>query len=266
MKQTVFRVALIVALSSAVGLAEAQRRHPGGGSPPPSAPSGGGGGGGGGGGAAVPRGGGPPPSTAGRGGGGRDDGGSAGPRRNPGGSSSAGASSNDDDRGRAVGRRYPGGAGGGYAVPRGTVRPPWRPGGDQHYWYYPRPYGWYYNPWGWGTFGFGYVWDPFWWGYGGGGYPWGPYGGGYYGGYNYRDPDEGKGGLRLKVKPRQAEVVVDGYFYGVVDDFDGSFQKLKLETGPHKVEVRLNGYEPLAFQVNIVEGETITYKGQLQTK
>lgn len=226
----------------------------------------------------MPRGGGgaPPPSTAGRGGGGGSDSGSSAgravPRRHPGGGGAAvsGDRANDGDRssGTAV-RRYPGGGSGGYtgsyAVPRGTVRPPWRPGGDYGYWYYPRPYSWYYNPWGWGTFGFGYVWDPFWWGYPGwGGGPWGPYGGGAYYPYAYRDTDEGKGGLRLKVKPRQAEVVVDGYFYGVVDDFDGSFQKLKLETGPHKVELRLKGYDSLTFEVNIVQYETITYKGKLQ--
>ena len=57
-----------------------------------------------------------------------------------------------------------------------------------------------------------------------GGYP--GYYGGSYSGYtsSYRDT----GGLRLKVKPRDAQVLVDGYFVGTVDDFDGVFQRLDL--------------------------------------
>src|SRR5262249_42752868 len=39
------------------------------------------------------------------------------------------------------------------------------------------------------------------------------------GGYGY------EGALRLKVKPREASVYVDGYFSGRVDDFDGIFQR-----------------------------------------
>ncbi|HEY8548445.1 MAG TPA: PEGA domain-containing protein [Vicinamibacterales bacterium] len=155
----------------------------------------------------------------------------------------------------------------GYAVPRGTVSPPGRPGGD--YWYYYPRYNWYYNPFGWGTWGLGYVWDPFWWGPGYG-YPYGGYGwygggayaggGGYAGDYN---ADEAEGALRIKVKPREARVLVDGYIAGEVDDFDGNFQKLKLKQGPHQIELQHEGYEPLKFEVLIVEGQTVTYKGKM---
>ncbi len=69
------------------------------------------------------------------------------------------------------------------------------------------------------------------------------YGGYYdpwYGGYptypqsSYTSSDEGS--LKLKIKPRQAEVYVDGYFVGVVDDFDGIFQRLHVDSGaaPHR--------------------------------
>jgi hypothetical protein len=160
----------------------------------------------------------------------------------------------------------------GYAVPRGSVAPPGRPGGD--YYHYPRPYNWYYNPWGWGAWGLGYVWDPFWFGPGYGGYGYGGYGyggygyGGYAGGGGYSDryqPD-GEGGLRIKVKPREARVLVDGLFVGEVDDFDGNFQKLTLDEGPHKVELQADGYEPLAFDVLIVDGQTVTYKGKMRQR
>lgn len=114
-------------------------------------------------------------------------------------------------------------------------------------------------------------------------YPWwlvgAGYGGGYYGGYYdpwfggypaydpqpaYSPPvykDEGS--LRLKIKPREAEVYVDGYYVGVVDDFDGIFQRLHLDSGPHRIEVRAQGYEPLTFEVRITPDHTTVYQGQL---
>jgi PEGA domain-containing protein len=120
-------------------------------------------------------------------------------------------------------------------------------------------YGGFY-PWGYGGLGFGSYYgagyyDPWWNGYGSG------YGYGYgsaYGGYAY------DGSLRLKVKPREASVYVDGYFAGHVDDFDGRFQRLKTESGPHRVEIRHDGYETLAFEVRIQPDRTITYTGELK--
>jgi hypothetical protein len=115
--------------------------------------------------------------------------------------------------------------------------------------------------------------------YGGGFYPWGWGGlglGGYY--YGYYDPwgwydpypsgvyasGDYDGALKIKVKPRDAEVYVDGYFAGEVDDYDGVFQKLRLEPGPHRIELRLEGYEPLTFEVRILPDRTVTYKGELK--
>jgi hypothetical protein len=121
--------------------------------------------------------------------------------------------------------------------------------------------------------GYGYPW----WGYGGiglgggywGGYydPWwddpGYYGGGYGYGYGYaRD----EGSLRIKVKPREADVYVDGYFAGEVDDYDGVFQRLRLEPGPHRIELREDGYEPLFFDVRIQPDRTVTYSGTLEKR
>ena len=42
---------------------------------------------------------------------------------------------------------------------------------------------------------------------------------------------------------------MDGYFVGVVDSFDGTFQKLELDGGHHKVEVKADGYETAEFDV-----------------
>ncbi len=111
-----------------------------------------------------------------------------------------------------------------------------------------------------GLIPFGYYGDPY--GYYGGYYdPW-------YGGYpSYGPPPTGadeEGSLRLKVKPKEAEVYVDGYYAGIVDEFDGVFQKLPLEKGGHHIEIRAPGYEPLAFDIRITAGHKTTYEGELQ--
>jgi hypothetical protein len=72
------------------------------------------------------------------------------------------------------------------------------------------------------------------------------------------------GGLRIRVEPADADVYVDGYYAGIVDDFNGHFQRLKLTTGPHRVEIRAQGYVPLVFVVNIEPGRTIEYRNRLQ--
>jgi hypothetical protein len=140
-----------------------------------------------------------------------------------------------------------------------------------------------YDPWYWGGVGYGYglswYYDPYFrYPYGGFGYPgYGYYGGGYYGGgYDYwdsgnygsssyyRSSQEEQGQLRIKVKPREARVIVDGNFVGTVDDFDGRFQKLALPEGRHQVVLQLEGYETLTFNVMIVAGQTVNYEGQMQ--
>jgi hypothetical protein len=113
--------------------------------------------------------------------------------------------------------------------------------------------GYYDYPWSYG-FGFGYLggfYDPWWYG-SGGGYPI----------YVSRSDDWGR--LRLKVKPVEATVYVDGYYAGIVDEFDGVFQRLHLDPGPHRLEVRLDGYEPLTFEVLIQPDKTTTFTGELK--
>ena len=72
------------------------------------------------------------------------------------------------------------------------------------------------------------------------------------------------GAVRLEIPQDDAEVYVDGYYAGTVDDFDGRLQELQLEPGQHRIEVRGRGYEPLAFDVNIQGGLNIVYRQTLQ--
>jgi hypothetical protein len=114
---------------------------------------------------------------------------------------------------------------------------------------YPYYYSPYYYPYGYyGSYGYGYP-------YGYGGYPYGG-GGGY---YAEGQAGRGYGGVQIKDAPKDAQVFADGYYAGTVEDFDGAFQHLDLEAGPHRVEIREQGQQPISFEVNVRPGETITY-------
>ena len=85
--------------------------------------------------------------------------------------------------------------------------------------------------------GFGYpYWDDQWYGPFGYGYPYGPYP--FYGGYEAFDTAS----LRLQITPKQAEVFVDGYRAGTVDQFNGIFHRLHVRPGGHDLVVYLPGY------------------------
>jgi len=55
--------------------------------------------------------------------------------------------------------------------------------------------------------------------------------------------------IRLEVEPREAEVYVDGYYAGVVDEFDGVFQRLRVTPGQHEIVIYLEGYHSLRQQL-----------------
>ena len=140
---------------------------------------------------------------------------------------------------------------------RRSYRPPHHGGGGGYYYPWSSPWWWDSYPY---SFGF-FAWDPFWYGAAYPAYPGYPA----YSPYTYTpSPDYFYGGVRLKVKPKEAEVYVDGYFAGRVDDYDGAFQKLKLPTGAHHLQIQAPGYQPLEVDVNIQVDQTITYRGELE--
>jgi hypothetical protein len=174
-------------------------------------------------------------------------------------------------RGRSGGRGPSGGHGGsvGRAVPRGGSSRVIVPRGGSRVivgaplrsYYYPYYYGFrpglsiglgFGYPYYYGAYGYPYYGAYGGYGYGYGGY----YPRGYaYGGYSGRYDDSG--GIRIQGAPRNAEVYVDGAYAGIVDDYDGVFQRLDLEPGSHEIEVRSGG-RPLVYDVNVTPGQTVT--------
>ena len=78
----------------------------------------------------------------------------------------------------------------------------------------------------------------------------------------YFEPIRGRyyGGVRITGLPRDGRVFADGYYVGLVNDFDGVFQHMNLEAGPHHIEVDL-GYDGIEFDVYVRPGETTTFRG-----
>jgi hypothetical protein len=71
------------------------------------------------------------------------------------------------------------------------------------------------------------------------------------------------GDVRLQVRPREASVFVDGYYAGIVDDFDGVFQRLTLTVGPHEIEIEAPGLEPQVYNVLVDPARTVDVRGDL---
>jgi PEGA domain len=137
--------------------------------------------------------------------------------------------------------------------------------------YYYRPYGYYPGH----GYGYGY-WPGYWPAYGYGYWPYygsglylglGFYGGGYYGGGYYGGGYDGggydgpaysnAGALRLLVDPEDTRVLVDGYYAGVVDDFDGMSQRLNLAPGRHEITLQKEGYRSHRIKVYVAEHGTL---------
>jgi hypothetical protein len=49
-----------------------------------------------------------------------------------------------------------------------------------------------------------------------------------------------------------------------VDDFDGTFQQVKLEPGTHRIEIRAPGFESTSSDVKVEAGRTINYRTDLR--
>src|SRR6188508_2288670 len=88
----------------------------------------------------------------------------------------------------------------------------------------------------------------------------------YYYGYPYYPwyPYDPVASLRLQVTPRGAEVFIDASYAGTVDDFDGSFERLRLYPGEHTVEIFLPGHRPLTEKIYLQPGKTFTMRAALE--
>ena len=104
----------------------------------------------------------------------------------------------------------------------------------------------YYDPWfGWYQYPYPRVYPPY-----------GPYG----------DPRyvDFSSAVRIDVTPKEAQVFVDGYAAGEVDDFDGVFQRLYMRPGGHEIAIYLDGYRTQRHAIYVRPGATERVRGTME--
>jgi len=102
----------------------------------------------------------------------------------------------------------------------------------------------------------GYFYDPFF-----GPYPWWPrtaYPYWYFPIYDHRAE------VRLLVKPEDAAVYVDGFYSGIVDDFNGVFQGLPLPPGGHEITLYLEGYRTVRRNLYLRPASTLKLRETME--
>jgi hypothetical protein len=74
-------------------------------------------------------------------------------------------------------------------------------------------------------------------------------------------PPSTSGRLRLDIDAADpVQVFVDGYYAGTLSELNN---ELDIEPGPHRVEMRAAGYEPLSVDVRLPAGRSISYRAAL---
>jgi hypothetical protein len=72
---------------------------------------------------------------------------------------------------------------------------------------------------------------------------------------------EASGSLQLDVEPHTAQIYVDGFYIGSVDDVRRT--GVMLPTGRHWIDLRASGYEALTIPMHITAGQPTHYRGDL---
>lgn len=79
---------------------------------------------------------------------------------------------------------------------------------------------------------------------------WGPW---YWGPYAYAYPYPydvyRQANIRTEVTPKDAQVYVDGYYAGRVNDFDGALQRLHVAPGGHSITLYREGFRTITQDV-----------------
>jgi len=70
--------------------------------------------------------------------------------------------------------------------------------------------------------------------------------------------------VRLEVTPQDTEVYVDGYYAGVVDDFDGMLQRLRVEPGQHEITLYHDGYRTVHQRVYLTRDRTFKVRQEME--
>lgn len=70
--------------------------------------------------------------------------------------------------------------------------------------------------------------------------------------------------VRFDVKPKETMVYIDGYYAGIVDDFDGAFQRLRTAPGGHELTLYLEGYRTYSERIYLAADNTFKLRHRME--
>jgi len=70
--------------------------------------------------------------------------------------------------------------------------------------------------------------------------------------------------VKFEVKPKKAMVYVDGFYAGIVDDFDSPFQRLYTAPGAHEITLFLEGYRTHTDRAYLAPDHTFKVKLEME--
>jgi len=94
--------------------------------------------------------------------------------------------------------------------------------------------------------------------------PWGYYPFGFYQWYPYAYRVSAGAEVRIQVEPKTAAVYVDGVYAGVVDDYDGVFQRLEVSPGGHEITIYQKGFHSIVKRLYVQARKSMNIKGRLE--
>ena len=80
----------------------------------------------------------------------------------------------------------------------------------------------------------------------------------------YYTVNEFTASVKLEVQPKDAEVWVDGYLAGKVDDFDGIFQRLRVRPGEHEIVLYFEGYRTVQQRLLLAPNSSQRIKYEME--
>lgn len=72
------------------------------------------------------------------------------------------------------------------------------------------------------------------------------------------------GSVRLLAAPARADVYVDGFFAGFVDDFNGAQQRLPVTPGDHAITLYFEGYRTITRHVSVTPKATVKVRVKME--
>ncbi len=72
------------------------------------------------------------------------------------------------------------------------------------------------------------------------------------------------GRLFLDIQPGGAQIFADGYYVGLAEDFGAQRGGGLIDAGTHRIDISATGYEPVAVEMRVTPGQSITYRAALK--